>query len=114
MIDDFDTTPRNLAFAPALVAELPNLVYEYGTSATDPAPDGGTFPVIFARWDDQDRTRIRAASHNTEAPTPLTDGRLAIEGALFTRALLAAIAAGSVPAAELTAAELDNLRHPIT
>ena len=111
--DAFDTTARNMAFQPALAADLASLVAAYGSDATDNAPDGGTFPVIFARWDDEAHTRIRAASHATEAPTALTDGRLAIEGALFTKSLLAALAAGSVPAAaELTDAQLDALRPP--
>jgi hypothetical protein len=114
-IEAFDLMERNLAFAPALVDELPALVVAYGAEAYDEAmraddPDGASFPVIFARWDDQAKTRLRAASRDTERPTVLNDGRLAIENALFTKALLAAVQAGAVAAAELTSEQVDALR----
>lgn len=107
--DAFDLTPRTLAFAPELMKQLPGLVARFGATAHD-AGIGETFPVIFARWDDTARTRLRAAALCNEQPVTLSDGRLAIVGALFTRALLQAVADGDVAAEELNSAQFDALR----
>ena len=100
MSDGFDRVERTLAFAPDLVDRLAELVAAYGAAAFDQA-FGGEFPCLYARWDDAAHTRLRAASVGTERLVALDDGRLAVTGALFARALLEAVARGDLKAEEL-------------
>lgn len=108
-LSQIDLVPRTFAFSAAMQATIPSLALLHGALAMDVARGRGEFPCLFVRWDDTEHTRVRATGLMNETPVRLKDGRLAVVGALWSRALLAAVARGDVVAEELSADELAAL-----
>jgi hypothetical protein len=105
----YDTTERIIAVQPEAVATLFSaLLAQYGEAL----PDGAESVVtIGGHWDDDAKTRIRAASlhKGTITGQPLTDGRVAFT-CLWQADLAAAFDAGQITGAEeLTQLQLAQL-----
>ncbi|GAT33304.1 hypothetical protein TSACC_21717 [Terrimicrobium sacchariphilum] len=106
----FQTYQRIVAIDPARVADVFGPLWaQFG----EVLPDGSDrIRTIGAFWDDEGRTRIRAASlvDGTISPIPLTDGRVAYR-CLWQSDVAAAFSAGEIPGAtELTEEQFESLR----
>ena len=100
----YETISRTIAVAPeAVVTLFPALLAQYGEAL----PDGPrSIVTIGGHWDDNDRTRIRAASlaDGTITGQPLTDGRVAFT-CLWQADLAAAFDDGGIEGVEQLSAE---------
>ena len=106
-MNEFEETERTMAFAPALLGQLGQLRGAFASEAKDGLK---RLPAMLTHHDDTERTRTRAATFpGTVAPTPLSDGRIAVTG-LWSRRIIAAWKAGQIAGEELSAEQLETLR----
>jgi hypothetical protein len=106
-MNNFSTSFKIFAFPPQLIAQLPELIENFG----DEAADGNLIvKTICCGYDDSAMTRFRALRFpETVSLTELTDGRFAYT-ALWSNALLEAFKSGMFPEVqELTQEELAAL-----
>jgi hypothetical protein len=109
MTTNFETTERIIAVpAEAVGTMFPDLLAQYGQELPDA---GRSILTIGGHWDDDAKTRIRAASltDGTITGQPLTDGRVAFR-CLWQADLAAAFDNGEINGVEeLTQEQLASL-----
>lgn len=98
-MNHFEILPRTIAIEPTHVADLlAGAMAQFAVMV----PDGkSSLPCIAAHWDDEQHTRIRAASlvNGSVSPVPVGDGRICFT-ALWQSDLAAAFDAGQIAGAE--------------
>lgn len=106
----FNTEFKTFAFPVSVVANIDQLVADYGAEAQDGLI---TTKTLACGWDDTEHTRLRALRFpETVSLTELTDGRYGYT-ALWSQSLLDAIAHGKFPdVQELTLEEFQALIPP--
>lgn len=114
---DYDTSDRIFAFPVSELQRLPELVASYGAELPDTPlkPDSLSARCIAGGKDQAEGPLVlRSLKHPTTATAlPLTDGRFAASG-YWSKAILAAVAAGDVTGEEITPAQLATLRQATT
>lgn len=106
----FDPTARIAAFPPATLANLPQLVQQYGAMcAIRPSdPSAGQVKTLLAHYDGV-TGQLRAGEIGISVqPVRLTDNRIAVAGH-WTTAIKTAWEQGEITADELTIAEMQAL-----
>lgn len=108
MQSDYDTTPRFLAFAPAILGQMPAIMAAHGRSLPEVPLDPESLLVrcIAGGRDQQADPLILRALRlgKTAIPQRLSDGRMAFCG-YWTLSVLSAIESGDIAAQEITEAE---------
>jgi len=112
MQSDYDTAPRFLAFAPAILGQMPAIMAAHASDLPEVPLDANS-PLVrcIAGGRDQqaDPLILRALRlGKTAIPQNLSDGRMAFCG-FWTLSVLSAVQSGDIAAQEITEAEYLSL-----